>query len=404
MRARTRTAAVAALVVALAGCAGTEGEGGSTSSPRAPTSSVTMSSRTSSQPSTTPSRTSSRATTTSASTTPSPTVPDRPARTTRLTLAFGGDVHFEGFVRPLADDPKGLRELRSTLGAADLSMVNLESAITEGGTPLPDKAYRYRAPARVLDVLADAGVDVVGMANNHAVDFSLDGFADTLAAKRRSPIPVLGIGKDEDEAFAPASLEVKGAKVAVINGDQVLEKTLTDHSAGPGKPGVANALRPDRILAETRKARRTHDLVVVYLHWGIEPGECPDAASITLSRQLEQAGADVIVGGHTHRVNGAGWLGRAYVAYGLGNFVFYRTYEPSSRTGVLTLTLDVPVRAKGSGAPPARDDAPMVREADWTPMLINGDGVPRVPGNADRERLHRVWEQARACTPLRAAP
>lgn len=320
-----------------------------------------------------------------------------------MTMAFGGDIHFEGFVRPLASRTDSLDELRSTLGAADLSMVNLESAITEGGTPFPGKDYHYRAPERVLTTLQSAGVDVVGMANNHAVDFGLDGFADTLAAKRRSPIPVLGIGADEDEAFAPASLTITGRTVAVINGDQVLEMTLTDHSAGPGTPGVANALQPDRIIAETRRAARTHDVVVVYLHWGIEPGDCPDIASITLSRQLEEAGADVIVGGHTHRVNGAGWLGDAYVAYGLGNFVFYRTDEPSSRTGVLTLTLEVPDRstAQRSRTTGAK---PMVRRAVWTPMLIDADGVPRQPGAADTQRLHDVWTQARACTPTRPAP
>lgn len=384
--------AATALVLAACGDTGAPEADGTSSSTAAQTS---RTSSTSTSPSETSQAVSPSPRWSSTSTTsPRTTTPTGPART--VTMAFGGDVHFEGFVRPLASDPQGLRELRSSLGAADLSMVNLESAITEGGTPLPGKDYTYRAPEGVLTVLEDAGVDVVGMANNHAVDYGLDGFADTLAAKRRSPIPVLGVGKDADEAFAPASLTVKGVKVAVLNGDQVLEQTLTDHSAGPGTPGVANALQPDRIVAETRKAATTHDVVVVYLHWGIEPDDCPDAASITLAEQLEAAGADVVVGGHTHRVNGAGWVGGAYVAYGLGNFVFYRTDEPSSRTGVLTLTLRVP--------PGGDSSDPLVRKAEWSPMLISADGVPREPGDADRDRLHRVWEQARACTPARATP
>ncbi len=313
-------------------------------------------------------------------------------------MAFGGDVHFEGFVRPLVDRPDSLRELNATLGKADLAVVNLETAITEGGTPLPGKTFTFRAPERVLPILERAGVDVIAMANNHAVDFGLDGFADTMAAKKRSPVPIIGIGEDADEAFAPASLTVKGVKVAVLNGDQVLEETLTDHSAGPGKPGVANALDSTRIVAETRKAAATHDVVVVYLHWGIEPNDCPDEASITLSRELEAAGADVIAGGHTHRVNGAGWVGDAYVAYGLGNFVFYRADEPSSRTGVLTLSLKVPAERE------PRSGSPLVRKATWTPMLINADGVPRIPDQANQDRLHAIWEQARACTPARDTP
>lgn len=383
---------LAAATLALAACGDGPGPAGGTTG-TAPGASTSGTSTSAADPAPSPSSSTRSTTRSSTSSTTTRPTPSRPSTT--LTMAFGGDVHFEGFVRPLADDPHSLRELRSSLGAADLAMVNLETAITEGGTPLPGKDYTYRAPVRVLDVLADAGVDVVGMANNHAVDFGLDGFADTLAATRRSPIPVLGIGADEDEAFRPASLEVKGVKVAVINGDQVLEQTLTDHSAGPGTPGVANALQPDRVVAETRRAAKSHDVVVVYLHWGIEPSDCPDAASITLAEQLEAAGADVVVGGHTHRVNGAGWVGDAYVAYGLGNFVFYRTDEPASRTGVLTLTLRVP-GTKG--------DEPLVREAEWQPMLIGQDGVPRPPGAADRARLHGVWEQARGCTPARARP
>ena len=331
----------------------------------------------------------------SSSDAPEPSPTSEKPRT--LTMAFGGDIHFEGFVRPLVDDPNSLRELRSTLGKADISVVNLETAITEGGTPLT-KTYTFRAPERVLPILERAGVDVIAMANNHAVDFGLEGFADTMAAKKRSPVPVIGIGEDADEAFEPASLEVKGVKVAVLNGTQVLEETLTYHSAGPDKPGVANALDSKRIVAATREAAKSHDVVVVFLHWGIEPNDCPDAGSIALADELEAAGADIIAGGHTHRINGSGWVGDAYVAYGLGNFVFYRADEPSARSGVLTLTLKVPAERE------PRSGSPLVRSAKWTPMLINSDGVPRVPDQATQDRLHTIWEQARACTPARATP
>jgi poly-gamma-glutamate synthesis protein (capsule biosynthesis protein) len=102
-----------------------------------------------------------------------------------LTLAFGGDVHFEDYLRSVARDPHGLDRLRSTLGAADLSMVNLETAITERGTRI-GKEFHFRTPASALDTLAGAGVDAVTMANNHGADFGSVGLRDTLAAKRAS--------------------------------------------------------------------------------------------------------------------------------------------------------------------------------------------------------------------------
>lgn len=132
-----------------------------------------------------------------------------------LTLAFAGDIHFEDHLAPLARDPDALAELRSTLGAADLAVANLETAITERGTKI-GKEFHFRAPASALQTVAGAGIDAVSMDNNHGVDYPPVGLQDTLAAKRTSPIPVVGVGRDEDEAFAQAVLRAKGLTVAVF--------------------------------------------------------------------------------------------------------------------------------------------------------------------------------------------
>ena len=315
-----------------------------------------------------------------------------------LTLAFAGDIHFEDHLAPLARDPEGLAELRSTLGAADLAVANLETAITQRGTKI-GKEFHFRAPASALDTVAGAGVDAVSMANNHGVDYGPVGLEDTLAATHSSPIPVVGIGRDEDEAFAPAVLRAKGLTVAVFGVSQVYEMTLARYSAGPAKGGIASSMPTTRIRAAVERAARRYDLVVVFLHWGTDYQQCPDRLSTDTARVLEQAGADIVVGGHSHRVNGAGWLGRAYVDYGLGNFVWWRSREPDSRSGVLTLSVDV-AAAKGA----RRTAASAVRRADWTPMLIGTDGIPRVPGPADSRRLQSLWTQARGCTGLAASP
>ena len=314
-----------------------------------------------------------------------------------LTMAFGGDVHFEDYVAPLARDPHGLDALQTSLGAADLSMVNLETAITGRGTKVP-KAFNFRAPASALTTLANAGVDVVTMANNHGADYGLVGLRDTFAAKKTSPIPIVGIGADADEAFAPATLEAKGLRIAVFGGDQVFEQTLAQFSAGAASPGVASTALVARMAREVRRAAKTHDLVVVYLHWGMDYQKCPEAAQARTARALEEAGADIIVGGHSHRINAAGWLGRSYVAYGLGNFVWWRSHEPDSQTGILTLSISVPA------AKAAATGRSVVRAADWAPMLIGADGIPADPGQADRTRLHRLWDRARACSSLAGKP
>lgn len=309
-----------------------------------------------------------------------------------LTMAFGGDVMFEQHLSPLAYNEDSLVELRDTLGAADLSVVNLETSLTEGGTPFPGKPFTFRAPASALDALHNAGVDAVSMANNHAFDYGESGAEDTFDAKDSSPIPVIGIGRDEDEAFEPAVLEANGAKVAVISASEVYEETLEYNSAGDNKMGIASATPRDRLLEEVRKADEEYDAVVVMMHWGIEALHCPGEQAIETSEELEKAGADVIVGGHQHRVNGHGWLDDAYVHYGTGNFIYYLNRDTAGHTGVLTVTLDIP-------ASDEEQDGPLVSEAEWQPMLIGGDGIPRPVDASTEANLQALTDGYRECTP-----
>lgn len=336
----------------------------------------------------------------SATTTKRPPVSTRTEPAQDPTLAFAGDIHFEDYLAPVARAPEGLTALKPLFASADLAMANLETAITERGTKI-GKEFHFRAPASALQTLANTGLDVLTQANNHGVDYGPVGLEDTLAARASSPIPIVGIGTDAADAFAPHVTDVNGLRVAVFGADQVYEMTLANFSAGPAKGGVASSMPTTRIVKAVKAIRDTVDVVVVYLHWGTDYQQCPDGASIATARDLEAAGADVIVGAHSHRVNGAGWLGRAYVDFGLGNFVWWRSAEPDSRTGVLTLTLD---RDAARAARPGQRTASVVTKAKWTPLLIGRDGIPAAPSAADRARLQGLWAQARGCTGLAATP
>ncbi len=321
-----------------------------------------------------------------------------------LTLAFGGDIHFEGRVAALLTRPDGLADVRPLLETADVAVVNLESAITDRGSP-EAKIYHFRTSPRALSLLADAGVDVVSMANNHSVDFGPDGLTDTLAAQAASPVPVVGIGRNAAQAFAPAVLERQGLRIAVIASTQVNDLTVTKYPATDTQPGVAGNLRNDRLLAAVAAARAAADVVVVFLHWGTDYTTCPDSAQVATATALEKAGVDVVVGGHAHRVQGSGWLGRAYVGYGLGNFVWLNTRgEADTRSGVLTVSVDVAAVRARAGMPRNQwATVPSVVVAgDYTPLRVaDADGVPRPP--ADAAALSQGGEQARGCARLRGS-
>ncbi len=341
----------------------------------------------------------------SAGPTPPPAGPSAPTTSTTpltpdspVTLAFGGDVHFEGRLAGLLTSD-GLAALRPVLGGADVAVVNLETAITDRGVEQP-KIYHFRTTPQALVTLQSAGVDAVSMANNHAVDYGPDGLIDTLAAQASSPIPVVGIGPDAKRAFAPAVFDVRGTKVAVIASTQINDYTVHTYPATDTKPGIAGNLDNTRLLAAVRAARAAYDVVVVYLHWGSDYTSCPDGAQTGTAAALAKAGADVIVGGHAHRVQGAGWLGRTYVDYGLGNFVWLNTRGPvDAVSGVLTVTVD-PVRARAQkGTGPT-----VVTSASWTPLLIGDDGVPRPPAADAAAGQQAAWAQARSCARLAASP
>ena len=306
-----------------------------------------------------------------------------------VTLAFGGDVHFEGAIasRLAANPAATFGPIAGVLRRADLAVVNLETAITERGTPAP-KDFTFRAPPSALTALKEAGVDVATMANNHGEDFGPVGLRDSLAAARAADFPVVGIGRDAEEAYRARLVTVKGQRIAVIGATQVLDSNLAAAwTAGDDKPGLASAYQEARLLAAVRAARQAADTVVVDLHWGRELANCPIDRQRALAPKLVAAGADVVVGSHAHILLGGGYHRGAYVHYGLGNFVFYSRGGVTSQSGVLLLT------TQGRAITASR----------WVPATISG-GIPIPLTGAAATNAASSWQSLRRCTGLSAKP
>ncbi len=333
---------------------------------------------------------------------PGPTSPSAEPELTAgrgpVTIAVAGDIHFEGGLRDrLADPGRALASLAESLSSSDVTIVNLETAIGTGGRPDPTKRFTFQAPGTALTALATAGVDVATMANNHALDFGRDQLPQTMrtidAARAREPrIDVVGIGRDIDEAFRPARLTVNGAVVAVL-GASVADADPTADPTGQWAatsttPGIADAMDATRLLQAVHRARLAADVVVVYMHWGIQGEQCPSAGQRSLATRLVAAGADVVAGSHAHLLQGDVPLSDGYVAYGLGNFVWYSPTPESSFTGLLRLTVQ-PGTSPGQRA--------TVTSADWEPGFIDSGGLPRPVRDSDRDAFQRQLESLRAC-------
>lgn len=282
-----RLALIVLAAIALAAC------GGGSDSPPAPTATVPA----------------------TATETPAPTsTPDRV-----VTIAAVGDLMLARDITTLMDEHGSLYPFERVAGLlmnADITIANMEGTFTERGIAA-DKLYTFRTPPRHAAGLAEAGIDVVSLGNNHTADFGPEGVEDTLAALDTAGVLYAGAGMDEAQARRAAFVEAEGLRIAVLSYTDILENTF----AGPSTPGVAFG-SVEAISADVRAARAQADVVVVSLHSGIEYTDAPDVTQQTLARAAVDAGATLVLGSHPHALQGWEWYGDGIIVYSLGNFVF----------------------------------------------------------------------------------
>lgn len=305
-----------------------------------------------------------------------------------ITISFAGDVHFTGRTAKLLDDPAtAFGPIAKEFQSTDLAFVNLETAITTGGKAEP-KQYHFRAPGTAFDALKAAGIDAAIMANNHALDYGQQGLADTLALAKQHDFPVVGIGHNAKEAWTPYTATVRGTKIAIISVSQ-LHELQEEWTATDDKPGTASAwINLPRTLAAVRAAKQQADVVIVYVHGGTEGQQCATPAQQTLAKQLSDAGADAFIETHAHLLVGDGWLGKTYVAYGLGNFLWWQDNELSNDTGVVKLTIT----------------GKKVAESAFIPARITRTGQPEVATGSEADRISKKFRGLRKCAKLADAP
>lgn len=286
-----------------------------------------------------------------------------------LEIAAAGDILL---TRSISSVLRGygwrwpLAAVKPLTSAADLSFANLECPASYLGSPYPgkDPNITFRAEPGALFALKDAGFDVLSLANNHMTDWGGAAVEETIAALDLLGIAHVGAGGDAASAAAPALIETKGLRIAVLGYVEPMWSVVEASE----RPGVA-PIREDTMLAAVGEARESADLVVVSLHWGEEHQGIPRERDRAMARRLVDAGASLILGHHPHVLQGAEAYHGALIVYSLGNFVFDmlspKTYETmlaliSTGSGGVIRATFVPVRIDRKlyrPAPAAGDDA-----------------------------------------------
>jgi poly-gamma-glutamate synthesis protein (capsule biosynthesis protein) len=264
-----------------------------------------------------------------------------------------------------------LGDISPVLTEGDLAIVNVETVIAEEDVGAPiEKVFVFKSPPASAEILADAGIDVAALANNHALDYGPDGVLRTIEIVEEAGLATAGSGRGPGAAYAGTRLRVAGWRVAVLS----FTRVPCDRPE-PGETFIREIAWacPDDVaatVAAVAAAAARSDLVVVMAHWGVERQACPEPHQRDLAGAWVEAGAHLVVGSHPHVLQGVERIDGAWVLYSTGNFAFPSAREESSYSAVFRF--EVAEEATGLSAVPVRivDGRPVVAE-DSGPLILD---------------------------------
>lgn len=250
-----------------------------------------------------------------------------------------------GDVAPDRDEPQTIFEhVASTLRGGDLAFCQLETNLSNRGTPLPQSRHPKRASPDIARAIKDAGFHIVSFASNHCMDWGREAFFDTISTLRKHGLLVVGVGENIDEARKPVIVELKGTRIAFLAYNSILPE---GYWADVDRPGcvpmrvftVYEQIEPDQpgtpcrvhtfahrddlkaMVGDIKKAKCEADVVILSMHWGIH---FVPAVLAEYQREVAHvaidAGADLVLGHHAHILKGIEVYKGKVIFYSLCNF------------------------------------------------------------------------------------
>lgn len=303
-----------------------------------------------------------------------------------------GDV---AFLEQWCIEPKNnvFQDVKSAWDHSDIVIANLETALYRGQSETGHKCLLRGDPLWAY-ILAENGINIVSLANNHVMDYGPSGLMATQEALYQAGVRHFGAGRNAAEAFAPLYVEAGETRIALLGRSSVV--VFSPCYASGELPGVAPF-----DLEETKQAikdcKKQADFTTVVIHWGIEHYSYPTPNQRREAKELIQAGADLIIGHHPHVLQGVERVGNGLVCYSLGNFLFddikwslmdkegqtqervVRLSEGNRKGGILKVALS------GEG----------VDSYEFIPTHIEHDGTVKIENTLERQR-----EFSRLCSRL----
>lgn len=258
-------------------------------------------------------------------------------------VSFVGDVNYDPTCAPMVrvNELGSVEncfdtEVLDALRGSDITLLNNEFSITERGSALEGKTWTFRAHPDTVQIHKDLGADIVSLANNHVYDYGETGFQDTLAHLEAAGMPYVGAGRNLDEAKKAQYFIVNGIKVGIVAASRA-EKVYFTPVATDESAGIMGTYESAEFLDAIKEADAQCDILIAYVHWGTEGSTVLEDAQKNMAREYVDAGADAVIGAHTHCLQGMEFYNGKPVVYSLSNF-WFSNY--ASETGILTLRVD----------------------------------------------------------------
>ena len=305
------------------------------------------------------------------------------------TIAAVGDIMLGRRVgdRHRADPGAPLKPLAKRLAGAEITVGNFESTLSTAGSPTQG-GDSFAASPRVTSGLRAAGFDLLSLANNHVGDYGDRAFRQTLARFAKSKIDTVGAGRDLAQARRPVIMERGGVRVGFVAVDSIGEspaatraKAGTNRLDMPPRTGPLDRSALGRITSDIRALGNQVDVVIVLTHWGTQYTHRPEPSQRLAAQAFADAGADLVIGGHPHWVQGWEMAGSAVVVHSLGNFVFDMDFQTKTREGIF---LEIVI---WGDTVRAVEPVPYVIDSAFTPRLSRGSRAQRI--------LADVWQTSR---------
>ncbi len=307
------------------------------------------------------------------------------ARTPKETsLAAVGDImlgRYIGKVMSSRGEHYPFDQVRSLLRKHDVVFGNLESGITKDTTApfFPKKPYNFAASPAAAEVLHQAGFSVLGLANNHMLDFGPGEPVLTRSLLHARGLSSFGAGENIKEARQPAVLVRNGVRFGFLGYGIAHSRAVY---AQKDRPGIA-PISMDDIKKDIQAIRSKVDVLIVSLHWGIEYENTPSKKQRDEAHQIIDWGADLILGHHPHVMQGIEIYKGRIIAYSLGNFLFDQKGNGTDRSFILACRF----REKTLYS---AEIIPLDRFKTYFPRIAEGDAGKQILTNLQNisETLH----------------